>query len=123
MKVSLKIGDIFVILLAIAICVFSILSLSTTIQGDTILTIESPEGVWKYPLDKDRTYEIPGENGISIIGIKEGDAFFIDSACPNHTCVLTPPISKGGEWIGCLPNRVFIRIEGEQKTEFDAVGY
>lgn len=123
MKVSIKIGDIVVILIALSVCVFSILGISNKIQGNTILTVESPEGVWKYPLDKDGTYEIPGENGHSVIGIKDGKAFFIESECPNKTCVLTSPISKGGEWIGCLPNRVFIRIEGEEKTEFDAVGY
>jgi len=123
MKVSVKIGDIFIVLIALTVCVFSIMGISSRVHGNTILTVESPEGVWKYSLDKDGTYEIPGENGNSIIGIKDGDAFFIESECPNKTCVLSAPISKGGEWIGCLPNRVFIRIEGEEKTEFDAVGY
>ncbi len=119
----MKIGDIFIILLALAVCVYSVIAVRNGTRGDTILTIESPEGKWKYPLDKDGTYDIPGENGVSVISIKNGEAFFVESECPNKTCVMTPPISKGGEWIGCLPNRVFIRIEGEEKTGFDAVGY
>ncbi len=123
MKVSIKIGDTLIVLIGIFICFYSILGIRTAVKGDTILTIESPGGVWKYSLDKDGTYNIPGENGDSIIGIKDGKASFIESACPNKTCVLSAPVSRGGEWIGCLPNRVFIRIEGEQHTGFDAVGY
>ena len=43
-----------------------------------------------------------------------------ESACPSQDCVHTGWISRAGEQIICLPNRLVISLTGGQQ-EFDAV--
>ncbi len=65
-----------------------------------------------FPLDRDGTYSVQGAMGVSIIRIENGAVYFEDSPCPNKTCIQTGKISRPGQWAACLPNDVFIRIEG-----------
>ena len=88
------------------------------------LVIQGPTGTWMYDLKTDRTVEIPGKLGNTIIEISGGKAQIIDSPCPTKTCVAEPPISHKGDWSACLPNAVIIRIEGgDNEGEVDAVVY
>ena len=41
--------------------------------------------------------------------------------CPDQYCVKHHPISKNGESIICLPNKVVITIKGKDEGEVDAV--
>lgn len=88
------------------------------------LVIQGPTGTWMYDLKTDRTVEIPGKLGNTIITIAGKKARIVDSPCPTKTCVAEPPISRKGEWSACLPNAVIIRIEGgDTEGEIDAVVY
>lgn len=91
---------------------------------ETILTIESPGGKWVYSLDEDRSVDIPGPLGKTIIVIKGGMVSFIDSPCLNKTCIAAPSIHDHGEWNACLPNQVIARISSENtKDTVDALVY
>lgn len=93
--------------------------------GGVHLVVEAPGGSWIYKLDTDRTVTIPGAIGATVIQIAGGKARITESACPNKTCVEAVPISKKGEWNACLPNKVIIRVAGDNSgaDELDAVGY
>ena len=91
-------------------------------EGSPQLVITTPEGEYIYPLDTDGEYKAAGQAGTSIITVKDGKACFSDSPCPNKTCVQSGPVFRNGEWAACLPNDVFIRIEGGD-AETDAVAY
>ena len=80
--------------------------------GVFLSTGESPEGKWVYPLTETRTVVIPGAIGTTIIRIENNTAFISDSPCPNKTCVNAAALKKAGDWNACLPNRVFLHIEG-----------
>jgi hypothetical protein len=67
---------------------------------------------WLYPLDASRDVEVPGPLGTTVVEIKDGNARVLDSPCPNKTCIAAGEISLNGQWLACLPNRVFVRIEG-----------
>jgi hypothetical protein len=69
-------------------------------------------GEWIYPLDADRTIEVAGPLGSSRLEIHDKSIHFADSPCPNKTCVAAGNISTAGQWLACLPNEVFVRIEG-----------
>ena len=45
----------------------------------------------------------------------------IDATCPDHICVNQKEISKTGETIVCLPNKVIVEIKGADSSELDAV--
>ena len=69
------------------------------------LVVHTPRGVFAYDMSKD----ISGDT-----------ARFLDSPCPNKTCVQSMPIRETGEWSACLPNQVFLRIEGGRAGAVDA---
>ena len=76
------------------------------------LVVETPSGKWIYPLTDTRTVQIPGALGTTVIRIEHNTAFILDSPCPNKTCVHAAALKKTGDWNACLPNKVFLHIEG-----------
>ena len=54
------------------------------------------------------------------IRLESGRVCIGESACPSQDCVHTGWISRAGEQIICLPNRLVISLTGGQQ-EFDAV--
>lgn len=104
-----KVLDILAILLSIAVVVIWIIAFG---QGDDASTVEikTPDGTYVYDISKDAQYSFKGIEGISIIEIKDGKVYFVDSPCPNKTCISSAPISKAGEFIACLPNGISVRI-------------
>lgn len=67
---------------------------------------------WIYPLDTDREVQIEGPLGITIVHIHEDGVSIESSPCPNQTCVAAGSIDRPGQWVACLPNQVFVRVEG-----------
>ena len=58
--------------------------------------------------------DIAGYNGGSVhLVIRDGKADVTEATCPDHICVKHRPISRAGESIVCLPNRVVVTIEGD----------
>ena len=81
------------------------------------LVIETPNGKWIYPLTETRTVVVPGAIGNTVIRIENNTAFISDSPCPNKTCVNAAALKKQCDWNACMPNRVFLHIEGNAKWE------
>ena len=90
-------------------------------SGDVV--IEASNAQWIYPLDVDRTEVVKGPKGDTIVIIREGKAFVEDSPCPDKLCVHMPAISQPGQWIACLPNRVFVRVNGNIGQKIDEISY
>lgn len=110
--------------LIVALSAAALVALSITVYGgprSATLVVATDEGQWLYPLTEDRDIEVQGLLGITYISIKDGSAHIEDSPCANKTCVASLPISQTGEWAACLPNGVFIHVEGaEDDGEVDA---
>ena len=112
--------DIVVIALVLAAAIGSGLAIYGNRSAKARLVVESPSGTWLYGLDTDRTEEIPGELGVTVVEIRSGAARVLDSPCANKTCVASPPISRVGEWTACLPNKVMLRIDAAGSDGPDA---
>ena len=91
--------------------------------GAAMAVIETPEGRWIYPLTEDRQMVAAGPLGGDLIRIEHGKIYAVDCPCPNRICHLQGRISTPGQWIACLPNQVFIRIEGADTDNIDATAY
>jgi hypothetical protein len=89
--------------------------------GDVV--IEASGTQWIYPLDVNRREPITGPLGETIVVIEGGKAYVEDSPCPDKVCVHMPAITKPGQWIACLPNRVFVRVRGTDAQKVDDVSY
>ena len=121
MKLSaMKILDIPILLLFVAALAASVLLVRRGGGDEGQLVVRTPKGEFVYPLSKDAVYKIEGAIGISEIEVADGKARFLDSPCPGKTCVMTGELSEPGTWAACLPNQVFIRIEGSRQ-ELDAI--
>ena len=72
----------------------------------------------EYPLNKDGTYLIYGSHlGTNKLVIKDGEAYIEEASCPDKQCMKQGKISKAGEMLVCLPNRVVIKIVDANEEE------
>lgn len=76
-----------------------------------------------YPIATKTTVAVPGPLGITHVVLDGGGVYIHDSPCKEKICVNMGRISAVGSWVACLPNRVFVRIEGTAKKEVDSVAY
>jgi hypothetical protein len=68
----------------------------------------------EYPLDSDIDVILGGvDGGTNHLIIQDGQAWFSEASCPDGLCVGMGKISKSGQSIICLPNRVTAEIIGE----------
>lgn len=75
-----------------------------------------------YPLDEDTEIKVGTEYGENTVVIKDGEAFVRDASCPDKICEKTHSVSRGGESIVCLPNRMSVRIVSEKESVVDIAG-
>jgi hypothetical protein len=67
---------------------------------------------WVFPLDAEERIGVPGPLGETVVEISGGRARALSSPCANQTCVAAGQLYRRGQWTACLPNRVFVYIEG-----------
>ena len=71
-----------------------------------------------YPLDEEEEIQI---NDTNTLVIKDGKADMIKADCKDQICVKQKAISKNGETIVCLPNKVIITVVSDESNELDVV--
>lgn len=71
------------------------------------------KGLWHISAFKDDTIEIKNGDGdvTNTLVIKGGVADMTSADCPDHLCVKQKAISKEGESIICLPNKVVVTVK------------
>lgn len=76
-----------------------------------------------YPLSKEDTIEIKNVDGdvTNTLVIKDGVADVTAADCPDHLCVKQKAISKEGESIICLPNKVVVTVKSDTKSDIDSI--
>ncbi len=88
-------------------------------QGDAMAVVTIDGGTFgSWPLSKDHTVEIGDGNRLVI---KDGKADMVWADCPDKLCVNQKAISREGESIICLPNKVVVSIVGGEEGEVDSV--
>ncbi len=70
----------------------------------------------EHSLSDDGEYVLNG--GTNVLTISGGTAAVTRAECPDHVCVRTGAISRVGERIVCLPNRVMVEIVGDSELDF-----
>jgi hypothetical protein len=119
-KLPLKPLDIPVILLSAALCIGSGIMVYALPQGKAQVTIRGQDRAWVFPLNAEETISVPGPLGDTVIRIHGGSAAITASGCNNQTCVAAGHLSQQGQWAACLPNNVFLLIEGKADDAPDA---
>ena len=93
----------------------------TTSGGEEVSIFVNSEVYKTLSLKENTTINIETEYGKTTVVIADGEVFIKETDCPNKLCQ-KGAISKAGQSIVCLPNRVSILIEGKTKeTEADVL--
>jgi hypothetical protein len=109
----LKIGDILIIIFFLFFAFFLPKN-----KGEKVIISVDKTNDFVYPLNQDREIIVKGKLAHAKVVIKDGRVRILDSPCPLKICENKGWISKKGDFIICVPNRVIIKIEGEK---YDAV--
>jgi hypothetical protein len=114
---ALRLVDLIVIAFAVVLTVGSALLIYRSGNSLGAFLIEAPKRSWTYPNDAEALVEVQGAIGVSTAEIHDGSIRIISSPCANQTCVAAGSISRTGQWIACLPNQVFIHVEGKEQSD------
>lgn len=109
--------DVPVILFALTAGVIGIVCSMSFPSAATVL-IKTPEAVYRYPIDRDRTVKVKGKLGEYLIEIRNGKVRAMEANCPERICIERGWIYRSGDSIICFPNQIIIRLEnGGQKED------
>ncbi len=114
---NMRKGDIALIIVAV---IFLVLWLVPKSQGGTVTISLNGEVYRAVPLNENSVIPIETEFGENTVVIENGEVFVTDANCPDGLCE-KQKISKSGESIVCLPNRLSVTVEGKNKKEVDVI--
>lgn len=116
-------GDVvvisFVVMLAVLIGVLFLVKTGMD-KGNTVEVYREGKKIQEFSLYEDREILIEN-NYTNKLQIKNGKAAIVESDCPGTDCVHSGWIGETGRSLVCLPNRVEIRIQGENESEVDFI--
>ena len=147
MKQFIRKADIilFIVLVVIGLAASAALTLSHgEASGSAKVIIESGGDLYaRYPLSEDRTIVVPAPKQhaadapeadsdaepsaqydyYNVVVINGGSVAVSEASCKNQVCVKHGSISRPGESIVCLPNRLVVRIDNgsEEGGGYDSV--
>lgn len=114
MRTSVRIrNDLLLILpLLLLAAAAAAIVIFTARGGRTVTVIVDGQERGSYALAEDLRLPIVTKNGENLLVIKDGTAFIEEADCPDLICKHHKPVSREGETITCIPNRVVVRIDG-----------
>jgi len=109
--------DLLVLILSLGATVFSAVVVYGGGGKEPRVIIEGAGKAWDFPLDAEETVRVAGPLGETVVVIGHGTARIVESPCANQTCVASGEIHSHGHWTACLPNGVFLRVEGKERED------
>ena len=114
--------DIIIILAAIFIAGISwfVFNNRGNVGGNYVQIIVDGTITDNYLLSENGEFEINNGEHRNILYIADGKAYMKDADCPDRLCISQGIISKNGQSIICLPNRIVVKIISDIEDEVDA---
>ncbi|MCR5273025.1 MAG: NusG domain II-containing protein [Lachnospiraceae bacterium] len=110
------------ILLAIALLFYFFAYKNIQNDGDIVKVTVNGELYDTYPLSEDREVDIVISGEVkNSFEIKDNAVHMCDADCPDKLCIKQGQISRDGQMIVCLPNKVVIEIESEEEDYVDSI--
>lgn len=111
---------LFIILMILGGVSSAYFSLSEN-SGQTVVIESDKKPYATYSLSEDKRVVVTSKNGTNTVVIEDGKVYVTDSSCKNQVCVKHTAISRSGESIVCLPNKLVVSIEGKEGDGPDVV--
>lgn len=116
----MKKNDIILILSVLFICILIIFGTNLfSKDGNTAVVKINGKVEATYSLAKDGRFVING--GTNVLVIENGKAHIEKADCPDKLCVKQGSISKNGQTLTCLPNKLTVSIRSNE-SGVDLVG-
>lgn len=104
----MKKGDFVIISTVTAVTILSIILIfAFSKQGSRVVIKQNNEIIYNESIYIDKTVNAKANTVV----IKNGEVYISDAECKNQICVKSGKISKKGESIICLPNKVTVEIK------------
>lgn len=115
-------GDLGLVLLLLILSAASFTVVHSFTNGGKHVVVEvDGRHAMELSLDRNVTTSVQGPEGETSIRIENGTVRVLASPCPHKYCVRMGTISRRGEIIVCVPNRVFITIRGGKSDDATAL--
>ena len=101
---------IFIASLLLVVLVFACVLFFSAEEGNTVRVTVDGRLFGEYSLLENKTVEIVNGDGYNLLIIQDGKAYVDTASCPDGICSSHRPVSRDGESIICLPNKVVIEI-------------
>ena len=108
-----RVWDVLLIVILLALVVLTLVFALAPAEGDYAEIYLNGEKVATLPLD--RAGEWSNEH-LKVV-VEGGSVRVEDADCPDRICQRRGAISRAGDSIVCLPNKVVVRIAGEGEVE------
>ena len=86
-------------------------------EGDVVSVSVDGEVIAEYSLSEDVEVEIETDGGYNLLVIEGGRARVESASCPDGICAAHRPISRDGESIICLPNKVVVEVHASYAAD------
>ena len=112
------------IALALALTLGIAFVVYSTEAASSRVIVRSPDRTWIFPLNTEEALSVSGPIGETVVSIHNGRAAIVSSPCSGQTCVASGGLHRNGQWTACLPNRIFLLVEGAVESDgVDAVSW
>ena len=112
---------ILIVTMALIVAVAALLLFLFKSEGDMVVVTVDGELYGEYSLGEDKTVEIKNGDGSNLLVIEGGRAYVTEASCPDGICSSHRAVSKDGESIICLPNKVVIEIRARGQEQPDII--
>ena len=120
MHMKMKKMDLVLVLTVAVLAIGGLLVYNVLGQKEAGLVVVEVDGevFGEYKLFENQEVLI---NETNVLLIENGVVNMYEANCPDQICVMHVPISKNGETIVCLPNKVVVTVKEAATGELDAV--
>ena len=118
----LRPGDVLVALGGLLVCGYALLVLWQGGVPDGAVIRAGGKVVARVDLAGERTIEVPGPLGVTLIEIRPGRARVAADPGPRQYCVRQGWLERAGEIAICAPNEVSVQVVGG-KSVYDSLSY
>ena len=113
-KFDIILMSVLIIAITVTIAIFAL----NQSDGAYAVVIEETA---TYPLDTNVRISIANGESYNVLVIENNTARIESASCPDKLCVKQHTVSKNGQSLVCLPNKVVVKIVSEIDSETDFI--
>lgn len=116
-KFDIILVSVLIVSISIAIIIFSLFQT----DGAYAVVVVNGEETSTHPLDTNVRISITNGDKYNVLVVENGTARIEQATCPDKLCVKQHTVSKNGESLVCLPNKVVVKIVSKIDSETDFI--